>query len=75
LRVEEQDIITKGQDTAFVEALTQWEILPWIKYLREHGSICHVEHTKNIEINAQMYTVFWDLPPHHQTYFYLLYQH
>ncbi len=76
LRVEQQDIQRKGRDAAFLETLTQWEILPWIKYLREHGKIVNVDHYKDLGLNYQYqetYKITWELPPEHQTYFYLAY--
>lgn len=76
LRVEEQDIQRKGHAVAFVEALTEWEILPWVKYLREHGTIVSVDRYQHIDTKYQYqdtYKIIWELPPEHQTYFYLAY--
>lgn len=74
LRIEEQDIKLKGRDAAFIETLTEWEILPWIKYLREHGKIVNVDHYKDVTENYQYrdtYKLTWELPPEKETWFYL----
>lgn len=73
LRVEESDILTKGRDKAFIEALCKWEILPWIKYLREHGEIVHAEMLKESETYSDTYKLMWKLDPERETFFYLKY--
>ena len=74
LRVEEQDIQSKGRDAAFIEKLTEWEILPWIKYLREHGKIVNVDYYKDVNAHYQYqetYKITWELPSEKETWFYL----
>ena len=73
MRVEGNDILRHGQDKAFVQALTDWEDLLWIQFLREHGKIVHVENYKHYETGATMYTVHWQLPSEQATMFYLKY--
>jgi hypothetical protein len=73
LRVEESDILTKGRDKAFIEVLCKWEMLPWIKYLREHGEIVHVEILKESETYSDTYKLMWKLDPKRETFFYLKY--
>lgn len=73
MRVEEADILRHGHDAAFAEALTEWEDLPWIKFLRDHGEIDHVEHCKEFDSYAKLFTVYWNLPAELTTMFYLKY--
>lgn len=73
MRIEEDDILRLGQDAAFVQALTEWEALPWIKFLREHGEINHVEHYNDFNSYARFFTVHWQLPGELKTWFYLNY--
>ncbi len=73
LRVERKDIDTKGKDRAFIETLTDWEILPWIKYLRKYGKIINVEHYVESEYYTDTYQLTWELPAERETWFYINY--
>lgn len=73
LRVERKDIDTKGKVLALSETLTSWEILPWIKYLRNYGKIINVEHYVESEYYTEMYQLTWELPPERETWFYINY--
>jgi hypothetical protein len=73
MRIEENDIRRYGQDKAFVRALTDWEELSWVQFLKEHSEIVHVENYKHYETMSTIYIVHWQLPSEQATMFYLKY--
>lgn len=73
LRVERKDIDTKGKDLAFSETLASWEILPWVKYLRNYGKVINIEHYVESEYYTDTYQLTWELPAERETWFYINY--
>lgn len=71
LQIKEQDIHIKGHVPAFIEKLTEWEILPWVRYLREHGKIVNVDCYKDHDQYKDTYKITWELPTEKETWFYL----
>ena len=72
-KIDEQDILTKGRSEAFNEALCEWEILPWVKYLREHGKLGYVDDYKEFKTYSHTYQLMFELDPERETFFYLKY--
>lgn len=72
-KIDEQDILTKGRSEAFNEALNEWEILPWVKYVREHGKLVDVDEYKEFKTYSNTYKLMFELDPERETFFYLKY--
>ena len=73
MKVDESDVLRLGDAAAFANALTEHEDLPWIKFLREHGEIAHVEHFKEPVTYRTIDLTHWQLPDELNTWFYLNY--
>lgn len=71
-RVEDRNV---RASESFAAALTEWELLPWVKYLREHGNVSSVETFDDFSAAGifTVYLVTWELPAELETYFYLIY--
>jgi hypothetical protein len=72
-KIDEGKILSKGRNEAFNEALNEWEILPWVKYLREHGKLVHVDDYKEFITYSHTYQLMFELDPKQETFFYLKY--
>lgn len=73
VKVPQEDIDRLGRETAFIEFLSMWELLPWVKYLREHGEIINVDSCTSGDFYNDTFTLTWKLTPEQETWFYLNY--
>lgn len=72
-RVENTDIDLYGETRAFARAVAEWEGLPWVKFLREHGTIVNADYYCDLHGDCTHHMTFWELPPELETWFYLTY--
>jgi hypothetical protein len=71
LRVEHELIAKMGKQDAVNISLNEWNILPWIRYLREHGTVKDIQYYRASDFYTDTYELFWELPPERETWFYL----